>query len=194
MIIYCLNHNPGPFLISSSECHVSPLHISPLPWGLPEPITDYYEKVKWSESHSVVSNSLQPHGLYSPWNSPGQDIGVGSFSLLQGIFPTQESNRSLMHCRRILYQLNYQGTWKKKKRPGGKAKSFQALPLWATWRQFSFLPNEEIVIKFVVLQERSVLLESFENIKSQDTTECATFKLFIGYIFWISLYKEFLWV
>ena len=43
-----------------------------------------------SESHSVVSNSLGPHGLYSPWNSPGQDTGVGSLSLLQQIFPTYE--------------------------------------------------------------------------------------------------------
>ena len=45
-----------------------------------------------SESHSVTSDSLQPHGLYSPWNSPGQTTGVGSLSLLQGIFPTQELN------------------------------------------------------------------------------------------------------
>ena len=44
-----------------------------------------------SESLSVLSNSLQPHGLYGPWNSPGQNTGVGSLSLLQGIFPTQES-------------------------------------------------------------------------------------------------------
>ena len=42
-----------------------------------------------SESCSVVSDSLRPHGLYSPWNSPGQNTGVGSLSLLQGIFPTQ---------------------------------------------------------------------------------------------------------
>ena len=40
-----------------------------------------------SESHSVVSDSLQPHELYSPWNSPGHNTGVGSLSLLQGIFP-----------------------------------------------------------------------------------------------------------
>ena len=40
-------------------------------------------------SCSVVFDSLQLHGPYSPWNSPGQDIGVGSLSLLQGIFPTQ---------------------------------------------------------------------------------------------------------
>ena len=41
-----------------------------------------------TEICSVVSNSLQSHRLYSPWNSPGQDIGVGRCSLLQGIFPT----------------------------------------------------------------------------------------------------------
>ena len=40
-----------------------------------------------SESHSIVSNSLWPHGQYSPWNSPGQNTGVCSLSLLQGIFP-----------------------------------------------------------------------------------------------------------
>ena len=55
-----------------------------------------------------MSDSLQPHGLYSPWNSPGQNTGVGSLSLLQGIFPTQESNQGLLHCRRILYKLSYQ--------------------------------------------------------------------------------------
>ena len=36
-----------------------------------------------SESHSVKSDSLEPHGLHSPWNSPGQTTGVGSLSLLQ---------------------------------------------------------------------------------------------------------------
>ena len=41
-----------------------------------------------SESRPVVSDSLQPHGLYSPWNSPGRNTGVGSYCLLQGIFPT----------------------------------------------------------------------------------------------------------
>ena len=50
------------------------------------------------------------HGLYSPWNSPGQNTGVGSFSLLQGIFPTQGLNPGLPHCRWILYQLSYQGS------------------------------------------------------------------------------------
>ena len=63
-----------------------------------------------SESHSAVSKSLQPHGLYSPWNSLGHNTGVGSLSLLQGIFPTQELNWDLLHYRRILYQLSYQGS------------------------------------------------------------------------------------
>ena len=63
-----------------------------------------------SESHSIISNSLRPHGLYSPWNSPGQNTGVVSLSLLQGIFSTQGSNPGLAHCRRVLYQLNHKGS------------------------------------------------------------------------------------
>ena len=61
-------------------------------------------------SHSVVSDSLRPHGLYSPWNSPGQNTGVGSLSLLQQIFLTHKSNWNLLRCRQILYQLSYQGS------------------------------------------------------------------------------------
>ena len=53
---------------------------------------------------------LRPHGLHSPWNSPGQNTGVGSLSLLQGIFPTQGSSQGLLHCRQILYQLSHKGT------------------------------------------------------------------------------------
>ena len=55
----------------------------------------------------VMSDSLRSHGLYSPWNSPCQNTGVGSLSLLQGIFPTQGSNPGLPHCRQILYQLRH---------------------------------------------------------------------------------------
>ena len=59
---------------------------------------------KWKWSHSVVSNSLQPHvllptRLLCPWDSPGKNTGVGCHFLLQGIFPTQESNTGLPHCR-----------------------------------------------------------------------------------------------
>ena len=47
-----------------------------------------------------------------PAEPPGKpkNIGVASLSLLQGIFPTQESNWGLLHCRRILYQLSHQGS------------------------------------------------------------------------------------
>ena len=62
------------------------------------------------ESRSVVSDSLWPHGLYSPSNSPGQNTGVGSLFLLQKIFPTQKLNWGILHCRWILYQLSYQGS------------------------------------------------------------------------------------
>ena len=62
-----------------------------------------------SESHSVVSDSLTPHGL-SQWNSPAQNTGVGSLSPLQGIFPTQGSNPGLPHCGQILYQLSHKGS------------------------------------------------------------------------------------
>ena len=107
-------------------------------------------KVTESESCSVVSDSLRPHGLYSLWilkartlewvafsPSPGdllipgieprsptlqvilyqlsqqgkpKNTGMGSISLLQQIFLTQELNQGLLHCRRILYQLSYQGS------------------------------------------------------------------------------------
>ena len=60
-------------------------------------------------SHQILSDSLRLHGLYTPWNSLGQNTGVDSLSLLQGI-PTQGSNPDLLHCRQILYQLSYQGS------------------------------------------------------------------------------------
>ena len=63
-------------------------------------------KWKWKLLSPVVSNSLWPHGLYSP----GQNTGVGSLSLLQGIFPTQGSNPGLSHFGQILYQLSHQGS------------------------------------------------------------------------------------
>ena len=66
------------------------------------------KKESESESRSVVSDSLWPRGLYSPWNPPGQNTGVVSLSLLQGIFPTQGSNPGLPHFRQILDQLRHQ--------------------------------------------------------------------------------------
>ena len=70
----------------------------------------YYWLSKVIVKLSVVSDSLWPHGLYSPWNFPGQNTRVGSLSLLQGIFPTQGSNPGLLDCRHILYQLSHKAS------------------------------------------------------------------------------------
>ena len=64
-------------------------------------------------SCSVVSDCLQPHDCSPPGStvhgdSPGNNTGVGCHALLQGIFQTQGSNPSLLHCRQILYQLSHQ--------------------------------------------------------------------------------------
>ena len=56
---------------------------------------------------SVVSDSLRHHGIYSLWNFPGQNTGVGSLTLLQRIFPTQELNPCLPLWKWILYQLSH---------------------------------------------------------------------------------------
>jgi len=53
---------------------------------------------------------VTPWTFSSPWNSPGQNTGVGSLSLFQGIFPTQGLNPGLPHCRWILYQLSHKGS------------------------------------------------------------------------------------
>ena len=68
---------------------------------------------KESVSHSVVSNSLQPHGLQParilcPWKSPGKNSGMGCHSLLHGIFSTQGLNLGLLHHRQILCHLSHQ--------------------------------------------------------------------------------------
>ena len=88
---------------------------------IPEPRTWWataypMEELKWSQNPSVVFNSCDPMNcsLLCLWNSPGQHTGVGSRSLLQQIFPMQELNWALLHCRGILHQLSYQGSpWKR---------------------------------------------------------------------------------
>ena len=74
------------------------------PWGCEE--SDTTERLHF---HSVVSNSLQSRGLYSPWNSLDQNTRVGSLLLLQEIFPTQGWNSGLTQCRQILYPLSHKG-------------------------------------------------------------------------------------
>ena len=63
---------------------------------------------KWKLLSSV--RLIASPWIYSPWNSPGQNTGVGSLSLLQGIFPTWGSYPCLPHCRWILYQLSHKGS------------------------------------------------------------------------------------
>ena len=95
-------HAPGVCLCCLRSTFSPPLAKNPHfpPWGWCCPPHFFL-------SRSVMSDSLQPDGLYSPWNSPGQNTGVGSHFLLQGIFPTQGSNPHPLHCRWILYQLRY---------------------------------------------------------------------------------------
>ena len=78
-------------------------------WNSPENSLEIIQQIE-SESCLVMSDSLWPHGLYHPWNSPGQNTGVGSLFLFQGIFPIQELNQGLLHCRHILCQLTYWGS------------------------------------------------------------------------------------
>ena len=67
-------------------------------------------KVKVKVTQSCLTLSI-PWTIYSPWNSPGQNTGVGSLSLLQRISPNQGLNPGLPHCRQILYQLSHQVSW-----------------------------------------------------------------------------------
>ena len=86
-----------------------------LTWGL-NPDLPHCKKIlyqlshKWSEVKVAQLCPTLCDPMDCPWNSPGQNTGMGSLSLLQGIFPTQWSNPSLSHCRWILYQLSHKGS------------------------------------------------------------------------------------
>ena len=72
----------------------------------------------WAAGEIIINNNKQLSCVrlfvtpwtVSPWNAPGQNTGVGSLSILQGIFPTQGLNPDLLHCRQILYQLSHKGS------------------------------------------------------------------------------------
>ena len=72
-----------------------------LAWFTPSPVP---------QDCLVAPVSLQVDSLPAEPQGKPKNIGVGSLSLLQPIFPTQESNQGLLHCRRILYQLSYEGS------------------------------------------------------------------------------------
>ena len=100
------------------EWHGNPLQYSCLEnlmdrgvwWDTVHRVENSGTPLKQLSMHACMLVSLWPHGLYSPWNSPGQSTEVGSLSLLQGIFPTQGLNWGLPHCRQILYQLSCWGS------------------------------------------------------------------------------------
>ena len=98
------------------------------------------------ESGSVVSDSLRPHGLYSPWNSPGQSTEVGSLSLLQGIFLAQGFSPGLPHCRRILYQLSHKGNHKLIKEARHKRTHITWLYLYEVPRISKFIETESKIV------------------------------------------------
>ena len=103
-----------------------------------------------SENCSVVSDSLQPHELYSPWNSVGQNTGMGSLSLLQGIFPTQGSNQGSLHYRWVLYQLSYWGSPK-------YSKWSQSWPLWPFLLPY-IMPNLSLFLTELLLKDPKWLI------------------------------------
>ena len=93
-------HGDSPGRKTRVSCHVlnTGMGCHPPPGDLPNPGIE-------SRSPSLQADSLSSEPPGKPKNT-----GVGSLSLLQGIFLTHESNWGLLHCRRILYQLSYQGS------------------------------------------------------------------------------------
>ena len=101
---------PNPGIKPTSPALAGGFFTTEPPW---KPIY-MYEK-REGVSHSIMSNSLKPHGLqptrlFCPWSSPCKNTGVGSHSLLQGIFLTQGSNPCFLHCKQFLYYLSHQGS------------------------------------------------------------------------------------
>ena len=97
-----LDHQGSPKGFTILDCHTSMFSSS---------VCVFKQCACLCVSISVVPDSLRPLGptrLLCPWISPGKNTGVGCRSLLQGIFPTQGSNLSLLHCRHTLYHLSHQ--------------------------------------------------------------------------------------
>ena len=109
-LISCLSCNFWRFKFVESHLWIKETGQQGKRWRIKDISCSYILAENEGEDHSVMSDSLRPHGSYSLWNSPGQNTGVGSHSILQGIFPTQGLNLGLLHCRWILYQLSHKGS------------------------------------------------------------------------------------
>ena len=90
-------------------------HQAPLSMGIL--LIEYWSELPCPPPGDLPNPKIEPRSLafqvdYLPSEPPGKPktTGVGSLSLLQRIFPTQEPNQGLLHCRWILYQLSYQGS------------------------------------------------------------------------------------
>ena len=154
----------------------------------PEYVTYVFSKVKWKWK------SLSPVQLFvTPWNSPGQNTGVSSLSLLQGIFPTQGSYPGLPHCRRILYQLNHQRSPFSKRNEGGlsaqgtavahlvprikfklvsKSLNFGKLPVWA-WQLPALTTSDDT-------NKRGFLIWTTEELHDCTRTHSEMLQTFVG--------------
>ena len=86
-------------------------------------------------SDSLPLCGLQSTQLLCPWDSLGKNTGVDCHFLLQGIFPTQESNSGLLHCMQILYQLSYRGSflWLSSTNTDFRELTFEFDPRWIFW-------------------------------------------------------------
>ena len=110
----------------------------------------YYLGGKWRMDWKWKWKSLSHVQLFvtpwtRPWNYTGQNVGVGSLSLLQGIFPTQRPNPGLPHCRLILYQLSHRGSpsileWEAY--PFTKGSSWPRNQIRISWTAANSLPTE----------------------------------------------------
>ena len=136
-----------------------------------------------------ISNSLWPHGLHSPWNSPGQNTAVGSLSLLQEIFSTQESNPGLLPCGWILYQLSHKGSprileW--------VAYPFSRRSSQPRNRTGVFCTTGGFFTNWAIGETRWIILTDFfwvlnhHNIQCWDKSQLVKCE-FLSYIFWFGL-------
>ena len=140
------------------------------------PLPSYPLEVKVTQWCQVLCD---PQGLYNPWNSPSWNTGVGSLSLPHGIFPTQELNQGLLHGRRVLYQLRYQGS------PSGNHYSILCIPVFVfcfIWLIILGFFVSYIFYTWEVIQclSFSIWLTSCSMIRSRSahTVTNASFRLF----------------
>ena len=133
---------------------------------------------------------VPPHGLYNPWNSPGQNTWVGSCSLLQGIFPTQGSNPGLPHFRQILYQLSHKGS--------PRILEWVAYP----FSRGSFRPRNWTGVSCIAgrfftnwaIREDCTANESIQKMKRKSTNQVIIYKSYIHKGLISKIYKELIWL